>query len=286
MWVRTPSRILNLLNRMSIYIFLSIFICMDKKILKKLLVEQNKTQKEISEELGKSKTTIRYWLCKFKISKPKKNITDIKFCHRCNQTKHVSEFYQRKSRPSVSAYCKRCSNDECLERQRKLKELAVNYKGGKCVVCGYNKYLGALEFHHTDPTKKDFSISASSAKTFNEKIKKELDKCMLVCSNCHREIHGRRLQNITLKKNNTKTKVNKIPPKYGSREIYFSSIKKNWLIEQQKYIDEILNSNIDFTKFGWVTQVSKIINQKPQRVCYWMEKVMPEFYSKCFRRKN
>ncbi len=54
--------------------------------------------------------------------------------------------------------------------------------------CGYNKCLSALEFHHIDPLKKDFNISQFRTTSF-ESIKKELDKCDLLCANCHREIH-------------------------------------------------------------------------------------------------
>lgn len=76
------------------------------------------------------------------------------------------------------------------KRRRKIKELAVEYKGGKCERCGYNKYIGALEFHHLDPHKKDFSLSHKGHCRSWEAVKKELDKCVLVCANCHREIHG------------------------------------------------------------------------------------------------
>jgi transposase len=79
--------------------------------------------------------------------------------------------------------------------RKKIKERLVDYKGGKCEICGYNKCITALEFHHIEPTKKDFTISNSSVLSF-ETCKKEVDKCILVCSNCHREIH----YNETLKK--------------------------------------------------------------------------------------
>lgn len=75
-------------------------------------------------------------------------------------------------------------------RRRKIKQMAVEYKGGQCSKCGYKKYIGALEFHHLDPNEKDFSISKSGHCSSWEKVKIELDKCILVCSNCHKEIHG------------------------------------------------------------------------------------------------
>lgn len=75
------------------------------------------------------------------------------------------------------------------KRRKKLKLLAVAYKGGKCERCGYNKYVGALEFHHINPSQKDFGFSSKGITLSWEKMKKELDKCMLLCSNCHSEVH-------------------------------------------------------------------------------------------------
>ncbi len=71
--------------------------------------------------------------------------------------------------------------------RRELKQKALDYLGGKCSLCGYNKCVQALDFHHLDPLQKDFTIS--SKKTKFDKLKSELDKCILVCANCHREIH-------------------------------------------------------------------------------------------------
>lgn len=68
-----------------------------------------------------------------------------------------------------------------------IKRQLVDYKGGRCSICGYDKYIGALEFHHLNPNKKDFGISGGT-KSF-ETLRPEVDKCILVCSNCHREIH-------------------------------------------------------------------------------------------------
>ncbi len=75
------------------------------------------------------------------------------------------------------------------KKRRLYKQSLVDYKGGKCCICGYNKCLSSLQFHHLDPTKKDFTISSKSS-TSIEKIKLELDKCILVCANCHGEIHS------------------------------------------------------------------------------------------------
>lgn len=79
-------------------------------------------------------------------------------------------------------------SDKVKRRRKKLKILAVEYKGGKCIACGYNKCTRALEFHHLDKSTKSFGIAASGHTKSWEKLKIELDKTVLVCSNCHAEI--------------------------------------------------------------------------------------------------
>lgn len=76
------------------------------------------------------------------------------------------------------------------KRRRRLKELAIAYKGGKCIFCGYSKYNGALDFHHINSSTKDFGLSVRGLTRSWEKIKEEVEKCVLVCANCHREIHA------------------------------------------------------------------------------------------------
>lgn len=85
--------------------------------------------------------------------------------------------------------CKKCRSQRVTEARRRRKEKAIEYKGGSCEKCGYNKCVAALEFHHLDPTQKDFSFSAKGIARSWDKQRVELDKCILVCSNCHAEIH-------------------------------------------------------------------------------------------------
>lgn len=80
----------------------------------------------------------------------------------------------------------RCNS--CLVNTRRfaLKKRMVEYKGGKCTRCGYDRCIAALDFHHIDPKTKKFDVSGSHCLSWS-KIKMELDKCELICSNCHRE---------------------------------------------------------------------------------------------------
>ena len=109
---------------------------------------------------------------------------ELQVCKVHGETEHV--FYAKQNRWR----CLKCQSEAVQRRRIKVKEMSVQYKGGKCEICGYDKYLGALDFHHLDPTQKDFGVAAKGYTRSWETIKKELDKCILVCANCHREIHG------------------------------------------------------------------------------------------------
>lgn len=75
------------------------------------------------------------------------------------------------------------------EHRRRKKVRAVEYKGGKCRVCAYKRSMAALQFHHLDPSQKDFGIGHAAAWAW-DRIKKEIDKCVLLCANCHIEVHN------------------------------------------------------------------------------------------------
>jgi hypothetical protein len=72
---------------------------------------------------------------------------------------------------------------------RKLE--LVRSAGGKCSICGYHKNLAALVFHHTGSTSKDFKLDMRSLSNRKlEPVLKEIEKCILVCANCHAELHN------------------------------------------------------------------------------------------------
>ena len=76
------------------------------------------------------------------------------------------------------------------KRRKKVRLMAVQYKGGRCSRCGYDKCVEALEFHHLDSSRKDFGISEKGYTRSWERVRAELEKCILVCANCHRELHA------------------------------------------------------------------------------------------------
>ena len=73
-------------------------------------------------------------------------------------------------------------------RRKQIKAELVDIMGGQCIICGYDRNQRALEFHHIDPSTKSFALSQSTKYFKREDLFKELQKCCLVCANCHREI--------------------------------------------------------------------------------------------------
>jgi hypothetical protein len=75
-----------------------------------------------------------------------------------------------------------------IKSRRTRKQKLVDHFGGKCILCGYNKYIGALHFHHTEDNK-EFGLSTGITRSW-EKDLTEASKCILVCANCHAEQHS------------------------------------------------------------------------------------------------
>lgn len=205
-WVRIPPRQLtNIVKTEAIVFNIYLKKYMGEKIID--LIKQGKTFNEIKKELGCSLSTISYH-CKKEgiVSKNTTKKTD-------DQTiQKINELYESGltciqvskklgiSKATVLKYIKFIRNEKLSDSQLKknrvnqviywrikVKKLLVEYKGGECERCGYKKCIDALDFHHKNPSEKDFTIGGKSWSL--ERLKKEADKCILVCANCHREIH-------------------------------------------------------------------------------------------------
>ena len=166
-----------------------------EKITLENLIEKGYTYKKIAEELELGNSTIGYWLKKYKLkTKNKKHNTKIengiRKCLICKCDKAEDEFYKRRKSNSTS-YCKKCSNNYHTERLKRIKIKMINYKGGECTRCHLKleecNYF-VFDFHHLNPSEKDPNFSKIKFQNW-DKIEKELNKCILVCSNCHRTIH-------------------------------------------------------------------------------------------------
>lgn len=158
---------------------------MDKKLLEEF-VSKGLSQYKIADIVGCSQTKIKYWLWKHKLKTLNCN-AKLKKCAICGEA-DLKKFYKHKD-GRFRYRCRKCDNSINIDRFKGIKKQAVEYKGGKCVVCGYDKCMASLDFHHRNPEEKDPHWRKMRNWIF-EKIKNELDKCDLVCKNCHGEIHA------------------------------------------------------------------------------------------------
>lgn len=104
--------------------------------------------------------------------------------------------------------CKECRKNAVIDIRRRNKIRLVEYKGGKCEICGYNKCIDALELHHLNPNEKEFGIAGATRSL--EKLKVEADKCILLCANCHRELHSKEREEIRNQKEKESAERSKI----------------------------------------------------------------------------
>lgn len=130
--------------------------------------------------------------------------------------------------------CKKCRSEAVSSKRRENKLRLIEYKGGKCEICGYNKCVEALEFHHLNPSEKEIPIGCGNTVSF-EKLKKEVDKCMLLCSNCHKEIHSKINAKILFeKKENERQNIEEYKKTHNIRNKIVGTIPKNEIIELTK----------------------------------------------------
>ena len=86
--------------------------------------------------------------------------------------------------------CERCRKDRVVARRRRVKALLVEEAGGHCLLCGYDRYPGALQFHHLDRSDKSFGLGVRGMARSLERCREEARKCVLLCGNCHAEVEG------------------------------------------------------------------------------------------------
>lgn len=98
-------------------------------------------------------------------------------CANCHRIRHANQ--------AAAA-----SRHRMVELRREMKRRAIASFGGACLACGFGQMPAALEFHHPDPATKEFAISVDGIYRSWEKIQKELENCVMLCANCHAEIHA------------------------------------------------------------------------------------------------
>lgn len=118
----------------------------------------------------------------------------------CDVHGEVIHRYMPRKGMSDRVVCCKCRSEAVKKRRLKIKDMALESKGSKCQVCGYDRCKRALEFHHIDEDLKEFGIGHRGETRSWERTRNELDKCVLLCANCHREVHDGLIDISTLVK--------------------------------------------------------------------------------------
>lgn len=123
-------------------------------------------------------------------------------CSKCEKVLPLTEFGKRRD-SNLQSYCKRCNRSyqrrhylrnkkKYIENKNKYKEIGKEYMQkvkatSRCEFCG-ESHIAVLDFHHKDHTTKSFSLSGCYGKSIAT-VQAEIDKCIVLCSNCHRKLH-------------------------------------------------------------------------------------------------
>lgn len=86
--------------------------------------------------------------------------------------------------------CMKCRMERVARRRKELKQILVAEAGGCCQRCGYDRYIGALQFHHLDPSSKGFGLGERGLTRSLDRLRIEAAKCVLLCANCHAEVEA------------------------------------------------------------------------------------------------
>jgi transposase len=160
------------------------------------LVAQELTVAEIGRVVDRCSTTVRYWLRFHGLetsaaARRRGHTTSDRTgpreqerpCPKHGLVRHVR-------RRNGSFRCARCTGEAVTRWRRRAKQRLVEEAGGACALCGYDRCLGALEFHHLDPAAKRFSLSLKGAARAFDTLREEARKCLLLCANCHAEVEN------------------------------------------------------------------------------------------------
>jgi transposase len=160
------------------------------------LIDGGATIRQAAADLGVGYSTVRHWLKRLgletatvrqrreeKLSRAKGRLGITRVCPKHGKTVFVAR--------SEGGYrCGKCRMAAVSAWRRRVKRRLVQRAGGACELCGYNRYDGALQFHHIDAGSKEFSISRNGTTRSWAELCDEADKCALLCANCHAEVEA------------------------------------------------------------------------------------------------
>jgi transposase len=147
--------------------------------------------REVAHRLDRSLATIRHWMKRYGLKPnarrkrgsengPRETVSRCKHHGETNFVREGRGYYR----------CKRCRIERVSQRRRQIKRRLVEEAGGRCLICGYDRCQQVLQFHHLDPTTKEFHLGQNGVTRSLARSRVEARKCILLCANCHGEVEA------------------------------------------------------------------------------------------------
>jgi excisionase family DNA binding protein len=159
------------------------------------LVGEGLSTREIAERVGLSQSTVRHWLRKHGLrthrarrdhSHGSRGVDPDRKVMECRR--HGSTEFWLEGRGIYR--CLRCRSEAVARRRRRIKQILVAEAGGRCGMCGYDRYVGALQFHHRAGEVKEFGLGDRGLTRSLDAVRAEAAKRVLLCANCHSEVEA------------------------------------------------------------------------------------------------
>ena len=164
------------------------------------LVASGATLEEMAASLERDISTIRYWLRRHglrgtaprgrrpRVSKAERDAAisagERTVAGRCPDHGETIFVIENSGR----ARCRRCRMERVAVWRRRAKRRLITAAGGRCLLCGYDRCMAALQFHHLDPARKSFALSSNGVTRSLAELREEAAKCIVLCANCHAEV--------------------------------------------------------------------------------------------------
>lgn len=157
------------------------------------LIAQGLSSREIAERLGCSQSTVRHWLGRHGLRTNRaaaraSRVVPSGDSRRGTCPVHGETEFRR--RPDGYWRCLACRSEHVSAWRRRTKRLLVEEAGGRCVLCGYDRCISAMHFHHLEPRSKRFHLAQGGVGRSLAEAREEAAKCVLLCANCHAEVEA------------------------------------------------------------------------------------------------
>jgi transposase len=156
------------------------------------LVRLGLSTSQIAGSVGRTSSSVRHWLREYGLetqwSRRRRASHQGRRELRLTCARHGLTTFRLQARGGYR--CARCMSDAVSRRRRRVKQLLVAEAGGACALCGYERCIAALSFHHLDPASKRFELSRRGVTRSIERARAEARKCVVLCANCHAEVEA------------------------------------------------------------------------------------------------